>query len=106
MAALSLPCLPLSFLLPWQTDYLLGKNPLNMSYVIGVGSSSPLQMHHRGASVVSYRTSSTAIGCGESWTWFQKSTPNPNVHHGALIGGPMDGVRHVSPLQLWSCVAY
>ena len=63
-----------------------------MSYVVGFTSNYPQKMHHRGSSVISYRVNNTPISCGSSWAWMDKTTPNPNIHYGALIGGPMNGV--------------
>ncbi|KAE8724216.1 Endoglucanase 11 [Hibiscus syriacus] len=38
-----------------QVDYILGSNPMNMSYLVGYGSKYPTRVHHRGASIMSYR---------------------------------------------------
>jgi len=58
-----------------QVDYALGANPRNSSYVIGFGSNSPKNPHHR-----------TAHG---SW-WDSMTTPTNTRHvlYGALVGGP------------------
>ena len=50
-------------------DYLLGKNPMDMSYVTGFGTKSPMHPHHR---------PSQADGIQE---------PVP----GMLVGGPQPG---------------
>ena len=42
-----------------QVDYILGKNPKGMSYMVGYGSSFPQQVHHRGASIVSIHENGT-----------------------------------------------
>jgi len=58
-----------------QVDYALGANPRNSSYVIGFGSNSPKNPHHR-----------TAHG---SW-WDNMTVPTATRHvlYGALVGGP------------------
>lgn len=33
-----------------QVDYILGVNPMKMSYMVGFGSSFPKRIHHRGSS--------------------------------------------------------
>lgn len=58
-----------------QMDYLLGNNPMNMSYLIGYGDVHPIAPHHR-----------TAHG-----TWADSfAIPVDNRHTliGALVGGP------------------
>lgn len=72
-----------------QVDYILGSNPMNMSYLVGYGSSYPKRVHHRGASIVSYRENRGFIGCTQGYdNWYGRSEPNPNVVMGALVGGP------------------
>eukprot|EP00250_Pteridium_aquilinum_P020050 c24683_g1_i5 orf=162-1631(+) len=75
-----------------QVDYVLGRNPLGMSYMVGFGSSYPLQVHHRGASIQASGSSSsvdTRLQCGEGFnTWFNRAAPNPNLLMGAIVGGP------------------
>ncbi|KAI4315468.1 hypothetical protein L6164_028273 [Bauhinia variegata] len=34
-----------------QVDYILGNNPMKMSYMVGFGSKYPRQLHHRGSSI-------------------------------------------------------
>ncbi|KAJ0680721.1 putative cellulase [Helianthus annuus] len=73
----------------YQVDYILGSNPLNMSYLVGFGLKFPTRVHHRGASIVSYRENKGFIGCTEGYdNWYGSSDPNPNVVFGALVGGP------------------
>lgn len=56
------------------TDYLLGDNPQNMSYVIGYGSNFPQNPHHR-----------TAHG---SWARDEKApVETRHILYGALVGG-------------------
>ncbi|GHJ43197.1 hypothetical protein Cs7R123_05390 [Catellatospora sp. TT07R-123] len=58
-----------------QVNYALGDNPRNSSYMIGFGSNSPKNPHHR-----------TAHG---SW-WDSQTVPTGTRHvlYGALVGGP------------------
>ncbi|KAJ0099279.1 hypothetical protein Patl1_21054 [Pistacia atlantica] len=72
-----------------QADYILGKNPMGMSYMVGFGSKYPTQPHHRGASIVSIKKDHTPVSCkGGFDSWFNKNGPNPNVLEGAIVGGP------------------
>ncbi|KAJ0112026.1 hypothetical protein Patl1_01952 [Pistacia atlantica] len=72
-----------------QLDYILGSNPMNMSYLVGYGSKYPTRVHHRGASIVSYRENKGFIGCTQGYdNWYSRPEPNPNVLVGALVGGP------------------
>lgn len=59
-----------------QLEYMLGDNPMNMSYQIGYGSVSPTSPHHR-----------TAHG---AWNDKLDADPVENRHTlvGALVGGP------------------
>ncbi|KAF6159133.1 hypothetical protein GIB67_032750 [Kingdonia uniflora] len=72
-----------------QVDYILGANPMSMSYLVGYGSKFPTQVHHRGASIVSYRENKGFIGCTQGYdNWYGRRARNPNVLVGALVGGP------------------
>ncbi|XP_048574614.1 endoglucanase 14-like [Triticum urartu] len=71
-----------------QVDYILGKNPMKMSYMVGVGKRYPLQPHHRGASLPSIRKYPGKISCGKGAEYFHRSAPNLNVIDGAIVGGP------------------
>lgn len=64
-------------------DYLLGKNPLNMSFMTGFGTKSPKMPHHR---------PSTADGV---------AAPVP----GMLVGGPQPGGEDIGS-QSWECSDY
>ncbi|CAM0909873.1 unnamed protein product [Alopecurus aequalis] len=66
-----------------QADYVLGENPMKLSYLVGYGDSYPQRVHHRGASI----PADVDTGCGGQ-EWLQSSEPNPNVAMGALVGGP------------------
>ncbi|HZM80128.1 MAG TPA: glycoside hydrolase family 9 protein [Candidatus Limnocylindrales bacterium] len=58
-----------------QINYILGSNPSSRSYMIGFGTNSPRNPHHR-------------TGHG-SWTDnLQNPTNNRHVLYGALVGGP------------------
>lgn len=69
-------------------DYILGDNPMKMSYMIGYGNRYPRQIHHRGASSPSITTHPRAIKCSEGWNVFASPNPDPNILVGAVIGGP------------------
>ncbi|KAM7495593.1 hypothetical protein LguiB_030202 [Lonicera macranthoides] len=72
-----------------QVDYILGSNPMATSYLVGYGPKFPKQVHHRAASIPSYRKDKSFVGCKEGYsTWFKRENPNPNVVVGALVGGP------------------
>ncbi|KAL8057130.1 hypothetical protein ABFX02_04G164500 [Erythranthe guttata] len=72
-----------------QADYILGKNPKSMSYLVGFGQSYPLHVHHRGASITSISLLKSAVGCVEGFeSWYKRAEADPNVIYGALVGGP------------------
>ncbi|PRQ56976.1 putative cellulase [Rosa chinensis] len=74
-----------------QVDYILGSNPNGMSYMVGFGSKYPTQIHHRGASIVSFKKDPSPVACQAGFdAWFNKNAPNPNVLDGAIVGGPND----------------
>lgn len=76
-------------LVRFQTDYILGSNPMGMSYLVGFGSKWPERVHHRSASIVSYKESKGFIGCTQGYDdWYGRRDPNPNVLVGAIVGGP------------------
>ncbi|XP_077221351.1 endoglucanase 24-like [Tasmannia lanceolata] len=66
-----------------QADYVLGENPMEMSYLVGYGKKYPLYVHHRGASI----PADANTGC-DGFKWLNSTAPNPNVAIGALVGGP------------------
>ncbi|CAH9141338.1 unnamed protein product [Cuscuta epithymum] len=69
-----------------QVDYVLGDNPKGMSYMVGFGDNYPLKIHHRGASIVSVKKYPKSMGCyGPALT---TNDANPNIHVGAITGGP------------------
>ncbi|KAL8524045.1 hypothetical protein ACS0TY_013852 [Phlomoides rotata] len=67
-----------------QVDYVLGKNPMRMSYVVGYGNNYPKYVHHRGASI----PGDEAPGCKDGFKWLNSDKQNPNIALGALVGGP------------------
>lgn len=72
-----------------QADYILGKNPNSMSYLVGYGPKYPVHVHHRGSSIASVYNLDSPVGCVQGFeTWYRRNEGNPNVLHGALVGGP------------------
>lgn len=67
-----------------QVDYVLGDNPMKMSYLVGYGDKYPQFVHHRGASIPTDATT----GCKDGFKWLKSDKPNPNIATGALVGGP------------------
>ncbi|CAA2956950.1 endoglucanase 5 [Olea europaea subsp. europaea] len=74
-----------------QADYILGKNPRSLSYLVGYGQNYPIHVHHRGSSIASKSVLHSVVGCVEGFeSWYKRVEANPNVLHGALVGGPTD----------------
>lgn len=72
-----------------QVNYILGSNPMGLSYLIGFGRDFPKRVHHRGASTVSYEKDKGFIGCTQGYdNWYGRQSDNPNVLVGAVVGGP------------------
>ncbi|KAJ4829019.1 hypothetical protein Tsubulata_012907 [Turnera subulata] len=71
-----------------QVDYILGSNPLNMSYMVGYGQKFPQRIHHRGSSLPSVDQHPGHIDCSGGTPYFQSNNPNPNILTGAIVGGP------------------
>ncbi|XP_039820103.1 endoglucanase 13-like [Panicum virgatum] len=72
-----------------QVDYVLGKNPKGMSYMVGYGSYFPTHVHHRGASIPSVSDVTSAVGCMDGFDkYYNSKGADPNVLHGAIVGGP------------------
>ena len=69
-------------------DYILGDNPMQMSYMVGYGKKFPQFIHHRGSSVPSVAAHPAPIQCKEGSKYFESKDPNPNLLVGALVGGP------------------
>ncbi|KAL0918412.1 hypothetical protein M5K25_010419 [Dendrobium thyrsiflorum] len=72
-----------------QADYILGKNPKLMSYLVGYQGQYPINVHHRGASIQSKSVLPAVVGCIQGFEqWYDSKKGNPNVILGALVGGP------------------
>nr|CAA67156.1 endo-1,4-beta-glucanase [Arabidopsis thaliana] len=71
-----------------QVDYILGDNPMGLSYMVGYGQKFPRRIHHRGSSVPSVSAHPSHIGCKEGSRYFLSPNPNPNLWVGAVVGGP------------------
>lgn len=71
-----------------QVDYLLGDNPMGMSYMVGYGERYPQRIHHRGSSLPAKADRPQPIGCKEGSPYFSSQAPNPNILVGAVVGGP------------------
>ncbi|KAL8200960.1 hypothetical protein R6Q57_012299 [Mikania cordata] len=71
-----------------QIDYILGDNPMRMSYMVGFGDGYPMRIHHRGSSVPSVHNHPDHISCDAGHQYFNSGSPNPNIHIGAIVGGP------------------
>ena len=65
-----------------QIDYLLGKNDLGLSYIMGYTDSYPLQPHH-------------AAGHASIYGLPGKPTANRHIIWGALVNGPNGNGAHV-----------
>ncbi|XP_058200079.1 endoglucanase 17-like isoform X2 [Rhododendron vialii] len=71
-----------------KVDYLLGDNPLKMSYMVGYGPQYPLRVHHRGSSLPSVASHPDKIECSFGFSILNSQSPNPNILMGAVVGGP------------------
>ncbi|KAF9587080.1 hypothetical protein IFM89_039700 [Coptis chinensis] len=81
----------LRFFATSQVNYILGANPMKMSYLVGYGDKFPKYVHHRGASIrrPSGKTKVEKVyTCHGGWAWFNSTKPNPNEITGAMVGGP------------------
>ncbi|KAM7511190.1 hypothetical protein LguiB_010065 [Lonicera macranthoides] len=68
-----------------QVNYILGDNPMKMSYLVGYGNHYPTHVHHRAASIPWDNQKHT---CDEGQRWLNSKDPNPNVLLGAMVAGP------------------
>lgn len=60
-----------------------------MSYMVGFSTKFPRRIHHRGSSIPSIKVLSRKVTCKEGFSsWLPTSDPNPNIHVGAIVGGP------------------
>ncbi|KAL3827804.1 hypothetical protein ACJIZ3_016606 [Penstemon smallii] len=71
-----------------QVDYLLGDNPMKMSFMVGYGPRYPLRIHHRGSSLPSVSSHPAKIQCSSGFSIYNSQSPNPNILIGAIVGGP------------------
>lgn len=74
-----------------QADYIMGSNPMGLSYMVGYGSNYPQHVHHRGASIPQ---DGKKYACGEGFQFFQMPSPNPHVLEGGIVGGPDQNDRY------------
>ncbi|CAL1362928.1 unnamed protein product [Linum trigynum] len=68
-----------------QVRYILGENPMKMSYLVGFGKKYPTHVHHRAASIPK---DGKKYSCPEGEQWKTKKEPNPNTLYGAMVAGP------------------
>ena len=66
-------------------NYILGENPMSMSYVVGYTKKYPTHVHHRGASIPH---NNIKYSCKGGLQWMTSGKPNPNTITGAMVGGP------------------
>ncbi|XP_042485084.1 endoglucanase 8-like [Macadamia integrifolia] len=71
-----------------QVDYILGNNPMKMSYMVGYGEKFPFKIHHRGSTLPSIDQHPGHIACKAGTPYFLSKKPNPNLLTGAVVGGP------------------
>ncbi|XP_027098979.2 endoglucanase 17-like [Coffea arabica] len=71
-----------------QVDYLLGDNPLKISYMVGYGPRYPTRIHHRGSSLPCLAAHPAKIQCSSGFNFMNSQSPNPNILVGAIVGGP------------------
>ncbi|KAL9269072.1 Endoglucanase 24-like protein [Drosera capensis] len=88
--SLSVGPTPLRKIAQRQVNYILGENPAGLSYMVGYSLNFPQRIHHRGSSLPSIKDHPDFIACKAGSTYYNSSSPNPNVHVGAVVGGPGD----------------
>uniref|UniRef100_A0ACD5VC96 Uncharacterized protein n=1 Tax=Avena sativa TaxID=4498 RepID=A0ACD5VC96_AVESA len=72
-----------------QVDYILGSNPRGTSYMVGYGFTYPQEAHHRGSSIVSFKSNPAFVSCHDGYSsWYGRKGSNPNLLDGAIVGGP------------------
>ena len=71
-----------------QVDYILGSNPLEMSYMVGYGSHYPQRIYHRGLFLPLVSHHPESIRCSEGFKFLNSDALNPNILFGAVVGGP------------------
>ncbi|KAE9616485.1 hypothetical protein Lal_00034619 [Lupinus albus] len=78
-----------------QVDYILGDNPMGLSYMVGYSGYYPQRIHHRGSSLPSIKDNPQFIGCKEGSMYYNSTNPNLNVLVGAIVGGPGENDDYV-----------
>ncbi|KAL5073533.1 hypothetical protein RYX36_012517 [Vicia faba] len=73
-----------------QVDYVLGNNPLGMSYMVGYGQKFPQKIHHRASTMPSIDVYPKHIKCRDGDKYFESQSPNINLLTGAIVGGPAE----------------
>ncbi|CAK8575478.1 unnamed protein product [Lathyrus sativus] len=73
-----------------QVDYVLGNNPLGMSYMVGYGEKFPQKIHHRASTMPSIDVYPNHIGCRDGDKYFELQSPDINQLTGAIVGGPAE----------------
>ncbi|XP_073134712.1 endoglucanase 25-like [Henckelia pumila] len=68
-----------------QVNYILGDNPMKMSYMVGYGDRYPLHVHHRAASIP---PDGKQHSCSEGNGFLKSKDKNPNILSGAIVAGP------------------
>ncbi|MCO5596882.1 hypothetical protein L7F22_050952 [Adiantum nelumboides] len=71
-----------------QVDYILGDNPMGMSYMVGYGAKYPRRIHHRGSSLPCMSSHPEHISCKDGFEYLSSGQANPNLLIGAVSGGP------------------
>ncbi|XP_068649069.1 endoglucanase 10-like [Aristolochia californica] len=68
-----------------QVGYILGDNPLKLSYLVGFSNKYPAHVHHRAASIP---PDDQSYSCAAGKRWLFSKDPNPNLLLGAMVAGP------------------
>ncbi|KAJ8748016.1 hypothetical protein K2173_014552 [Erythroxylum novogranatense] len=76
-------------------DYILGKNPQGMSYMVGYGNKFPQRIHHRASSLPSVDDHRDQFGCHDGNSFIFTKNPNKNVLIGAIVGGPDENDKYI-----------
>ncbi|PIA50106.1 hypothetical protein AQUCO_01300682v1 [Aquilegia coerulea] len=72
-----------------QVAYILGNNPMKMSYMVGYGNKFPRRIHHRGSSLPPIDKHPQHLGCHDGTPYYRSKNPNMNELTGAVVGGPL-----------------
>ena len=68
--------------------------------MVGLGSNYPQRVHHRAASIISYKEDPSFVPCREGYQmWYTRSSSNPNIHVGAIVGGPDENDNYADDRQ-------